>query len=372
MSRCFPVWPPRVAVASLILFGACDPYGDFADRDKSLGPVDPVNFPAANLGGDGQRKRAGTGVFVEAPAFADGMMVGYFGFPFEAPNPANLPPDSPAIPYFISAPNVYAFNPQDADPLPEMHPCSSPPGWTYSPQYDEVRLDQMGPVFTALPSATYQEGVESTTRYSPIVTELAVTAEGRPCQEIKSDKHAQDIFGSTTAEGVELPPDPSGKYLAWAIIDPAAGVFRFDENPNTDPGVGLQSWGWFQQYLLAFLEGGYLTITPMQVMARMSMIEVKHLATQVLYYPRSDITVPGPGGMPTVAPGELGAGYDVLAAKRGDQDYFPVCRVRTYEIAGAPAFDALPKSAEEIEAMPMANIQDASPPFIFCLQVRQP
>ena len=372
MSRCSFVWPSKVAAAGLVFLGACDPYGDFADRDQSLGPVDPVNFPAANLGAGGNRMRAGTGVFVETPAFSDGVMVGYFGFPYDTPNPANLPPDNPAIPYFRTAPNAYVFNPTDADPLPETYPCITPPGWSYNAQEDDVRLDLMAPVFTALPSATYQEGMESTTGYTPIVTELAANSEGRPCQEIKSQEHAQEIFGSVSPEGVKRPPDPSGKYLAWFIIDPAAGVYRFDEDPDMAPGLGLQSWGWFQQYLLAFLDGGYLPITSMEIMAGMAMVPVNSIQTQVLYYPSSDLTVPGPGGTMVMAAGELGAGYDVLSAKRGDMDYSPVCRVRTYEIAGAPTPDALPKTAEEIEALPMANIQDASPPFIFCLQVRQP
>ena len=49
--------------------GACDPYEDFGDETMGLGPVDPVNFPAANLGAGGNRMRPGLGTFQEPLAW---------------------------------------------------------------------------------------------------------------------------------------------------------------------------------------------------------------------------------------------------------------------------------------------------------------
>ena len=58
----------------------------------------------------------------------------------------------------------------------------------------------------------------------------------------------------------------------------------------------------------------------------MAMKTVKHMVTQRLYVP---LTVLDPMMKP--ADGEIGQGYDVLAAKRGADGYSPVCEVVTYE-----------------------------------------
>jgi len=44
--------PGRVAILLLVL--ACDPYQRFGEGTDSYGPVDPINFPPANLGVRGE------------------------------------------------------------------------------------------------------------------------------------------------------------------------------------------------------------------------------------------------------------------------------------------------------------------------------
>jgi hypothetical protein len=84
-------------------------------------------------------------------------------------------------------------------------------------------------------------------------------------------------------------------------------------------------------------------------------------------------TRPGPDGMPmtTMSPGRLGAGYDVLQARRDDLAYSPLCQVLTYDTTTPMDPAALPKDAAAIEAtFPKESLLPASPPFVYCLQVR--
>ena len=79
-----------IGMAAMVALGGCDPWEGFADGDDSLGPVDPVVFPAANLGGGGNRLRPGLGVFQEAVAYADGAILGYFPYLYPSTTSRNL------------------------------------------------------------------------------------------------------------------------------------------------------------------------------------------------------------------------------------------------------------------------------------------
>lgn len=344
---------------------APNPYKDLADESESLGAVDPVNFAAANLGTGGDRTKPGLGVFSELKAFSGGQEIGYFRYPVNTPasrDPLRVLENGQ--PYAgVAAPAVYAFDARDDKPVPDTNPCQKPPGYSYDPRRDEVHYDQQGNVFTALPTATYTLGVAATTQYVPVVAEISMLSGNVPCQRLKSEKA---ILG-----GLANRPERSGKYLAWLIIDPASAVFpKEDPMGAKDPaGIGLQRWGWYQRYLLAYLDGGYIPTTETDVMegpmGMQTTKKVVRMRTQRIYVPRSPVM----NGM-AMAPGNLGEGYDVIAAKRGTNEYSPVCEVFTYD-AGMPLPAAmLPKDSAAIEMLAPMPATAPLPRYVYCLQVR--
>jgi|tagenome__1003787_1003787.scaffolds.fasta_scaffold20907681_1 hypothetical protein len=355
------------AVSTLVavaLYGACgNPYGTFQDPDQSLGPVDPVLFPPTNMGQGGDRKRPGRGRFSEITAYVDGAPVGYFSYPLSTgtgTDPLRVLEQGQPI-EGVPTPAAYVF---DVD----HDPCSPPPDYQYIVQRDAVDYSKQGAVFTTLPQATYAEGALPTTKYVPVVAEARMVAPGLPCQELKSVKRIKDVVG--------MVPPVTGKYLAWLIIDPAAPVYPHD-NPTGVlpgnqmlPGIGLQRWGWYNRYLLAYLDGGYIPTEEATVMGMTvdgpGLIKIMRLHAQKLFVPRQIKTDTG------MAAGKAGAGYDVLDAKRGTDGYSPVCQLWSYGDPAMPMAPAdLPKSAADIMNAPGLNPAAASPAsYTFCLQVR--
>jgi hypothetical protein len=135
-------------------------------------------------------------------------------------------------------------------------------------------------------------------------------------------------------------------------------------------GLGLQRWGWYNRYLLAYLDGGYIPTEEVMVAGPSidtpTMIKVTRLKPQRLFVPRQIRTGMG------MAPGRAGAGYDVLEFKRGDAGYSPLCQVWDYGDPALPVAPAdLPKRADVILNTPGLNPAAAAPPsYVFCLQVR--
>jgi hypothetical protein len=358
-----------VGLMAAVALAGCEAWEEFGKGDDNLGAVDPVAFPAANLGAGGNRTRPGTGLFQETRAFADGAPLGYF--PYLYPS-ATIPDflrirDNGAANARVPTIGAYNFDaPPSGGPLPGSYQCSAPPGYSFDEVRDEFRSDQQGPVFAALPRATYGMGEAATTSYVPVVAEWSSSSSGQPCQKFKSRSQVESVFGPFMA---------TGRFMAWLMIDPGAAVYKFDDDPDMEVvtlmgamrGVDLQKWGWFNRYLVAFLDGGYIPTEEAMVMEGGMMRTVVRMRPQRLYYPRSMVI--GTGGM--MAAGQRGAGYDVLAAKRGDADYSPVCEVFTYD-AGMPLpADQLPRTAEAIEALPTAMLQNPTTNrYIFCLQVR--
>jgi hypothetical protein len=346
---------------------APNPYEDLADETVSLGAVDPLTFPAANLGTGGDRMRPGLGALSEIKAFSGGQEIGYFRYAVNTP--AGRDPlrvlDNGAAYAGVATPSVYAFDPSADKPVPDTNPCQKPAGYSYNPQRDAVHFDQQGNVFTALPTATYTAGLASSTQYIPVVAEIAMVSSNVPCQKLKSEKAILDGLGSK--------PERSGKYLAWLLIDPAAAVF-----PKEDPmgledaaGIGLQRWGWYQRYLVAYLDGGYIPTAETEIMeGPMGMQVTKkvvRMRTQRIFVPRSPVM----NGM-TMAAAALGEGYDVIAAKRGSNDYSPLCEVFTYDTVTPMPPAMLPKDSATIEAMfgPVMPATAPLPRYVYCLQVR--
>jgi hypothetical protein len=368
---------PAGRLCTILLLGsmsACgqDPYQDLKNESVGLGAVDPVNFPADNLGTDGNRMQPGSGTFVETAAFAGGQDVGYFAYPVKTAamrDPLRLV-DSGKPYAFVSTPTAYAFDATDEAPVPATNKCSPPPGHQPDRRLDPIDgwYMRQGNIFTDLPKATYNPGVASASTYVPVVAEAPASSSGRICQEFKSEKGLSNSRGGK-------PPAPSGKYLAWLIIDPAASVFAFDDmeqSPKTS--IVLQKWGWYNRYLLAYLDGGYIPTENVEIntgtMDMPVMVPVTRMVPQKLYVPRQ-ISVTDPMTMMAMAaPGKRGDGYDVLTAKRGMPGYSPICEVVTYATPMPLPVEMLPKDAAAIDPAFAMTFMPGSPRYVYCLQVR--
>lgn len=417
--RCFPLF--------LVLAAACNPY-DSQQGEFNAGPVDAANFPKPYQGEGADPNvsgyLSGKGKFSEVRAFQNGRAAGYYLFPFTATqlaatDPLLLPQDPRRQP---QTPNAYVFDAAPPSPFPPAPRCNAPAGYTYDWRNNEtMRLDDQGNIFTQLPLATEQPGRSSTFEYIPVVAETAVTAQGLACQSVKSEPAVIRTVSN---------PQPTGNFLLWAIIDPSSGVYRVGEqsspyllpdgspNPNYATGLGVQKWGWFGRYYLAYIDGGYV---PTQTGA-----QGLRMKTQTLYVPLritpagvrcgsatcqagqvcasnscqsctanrptpadscaagqrccpSPQTCINPDAGGTCADiGKVGQGYDVLQARRSDAVYSPVCEVRQYIAeTGTPArprqIGELPQSAAAVLALTPApqqpTLESGVPRYIYCPQV---
>ena len=333
---------------------ACNPYNQ-RTGEFIAGAADPVNYPPAYVGTGGDHTRPGRGSFTELRAYAGGTPIGYYSFPFSTTQ-LPTPPPTAANPVFplrltdngmpyakVPTPTTYVFDPSV--------PCTPPPGYVYDPQRDDVHYDQQGPIFTALPSAMYPAGALPTWSYVPVVAEAIVQAPGLGCQAIKSEATLKASAGGGGT--------PDGNYLAYAIIDVSAPVYRVGETATTSNGIGVQKLGWFNHYIVAYLDGGTVPTEPDPMDATKTQMHV-----QKLYYPRSMVIKPS--GTFT---GGIGFGYDVVEHARGDAGYSPVCQVFTYDTGAATSVDMLPQDAATITTMYGTTLKPATVPYVFCLQV---
>lgn len=373
-------WVGAVLTLLAALAAGCgDPYAK-RQGEYYAGPVDPVNFPPEYLGFGGNRLRAGSGLFFGSGAWASaGVRTEYFLFSF---TPAQLAladifrlvddgrtNQSTTVPTSIA----YVFDAMGGEPFPSAPACDAPPNYIYDRRQDAVRYSEQGNIFTALPSASYAGGAAVST-YVPIVSEVPATSLHQDCQGIKSERTLLQ------RADVALPSQGSagGRFLAWALIDPGAAVYHEGGAPTTtgdartgNPpgGAALQRFGWFNHYLVAYLDGGHI---PTLADASGKVVQ---MVAQDIYYPRSLVIHPGSLG---TTPGRLGRGYDLLQHKRGEFGYSPVCRVLTYD-AGAPSTSAnLPHSVAEMNARYGSTVAPpeqppapatAIPNFIYCFQI---
>lgn len=344
----------RAFPALLLLFAAtaCNPYTQ-RSGEYIAGAVDPVNFPPGYVGTGGDRTRPGRGTFTENRAYAHGNPVGYFSFPFST---TQLPATATAgamvdplrvidkgKPYAkVPTPTVYAFDP--------AMPCMVAPGYVYDQRRDDVPYNIQGPIFTALPTATYTPGFTPLYSYVPIVSEAIVQAPSLPCQAVKSQ---ETLMANATMGG-----GPDGKFLAWPIIDGDAPVYRYGDTAATSSGWGIQKLGWYNHYIVTYLDGGYVPTGPSDDGTGTVMI------TQSIFYPRSPVTK----GMTTFN-GGLGFGYDTLEAMPGDANYSPVCAVYSYDLGNTVTVDQVPQDAATIKAMYASTFVADRTKYIYCLQV---
>jgi hypothetical protein len=341
---------------ALTALATCNPYQHVGENSESLGPVDPVTFPPGNLGEDGDRLQPGQGSFVEIHAFAGDAPVGYFAYDLPAvkagADPLRVLDDGK--PYAaVPVPVAYAFDPAAG--------CRKPAGYKYDARRDDVHYDQQGNVFSALPKATYTPGVAVASSYVPVVQQIALSARSRDCQSLKSEDQVKAAFPGATAGARPT-------FLAWLVIDPGAAVHAFDAEED-DPGIGLQRWGWYNGYLLAYIDGGVVTTDDVEVMAGAATKTVVRMRPQKLYYPRVVLGTDAMG-MPAMEDGARGAGYDVLETRLGDPGYSPLCQVLSYETPTPLAPEALPKNAATIMAMYGGTVQPGDVKYVYCLQAR--
>jgi len=384
--------------------GGCHPF-DPLNGEFNAGSIDPFDFAppyrtsnglqANGLAAFGSptscvRQTEGGCTIQEFTAFINGSSTGngYFRFPFspsqitttQYPPTTTLPANysnasdpnylNPVLftPLRVSGagaiptPNIYVFDPGQSPAL-----CKPPSGYAFDPYRDAVHYDDQGYIFTGLPTANYGIGSNPTWTYTPVVGQVPVTSNGEGCQDIKSEITVLTSSSVTVPHGPNRPDDSptgqqDGNYYARALIDPGALVFRAGEAlSTTNFGFNHQKYGWFNQYLVAYLDGGRVPIVPGSNPPRMQ--------TQRLFYPRAGVT-PASGNA-------LGAGNDVLEFSRDDPNYSPVCQVISYLSPTSPP----PRDAATIIALgaagmfqppPAPTVQGGpiTPTFMFCLQVR--
>jgi len=369
------VWAPGLVIGlSVGAATGCSPY-ERRVGEYNAGAVDPLKFAAPYLGAGGSGKSPGMGKFAFAKAYANGKEVLYYPLPFngkqgKASDPLDL--------NTLKPPSGYVFDPTATETAPDSAKCVKPDGYVFDQQRDAVRYDRQGNIFTALPIDSTTPG---STTYVPIIAEVEVKSNGNPCQDIKSE--ATLVKRSDVSLDLVPPPDgvvdaqPSGKqngrFRAFAVIDPAAEVTTpkppmegngvYDECGSDTAaictkfhkeGIGPQRWGWYKQYLLAYLDGGNI---PLQVINPMGKLRV---ATQNLFVPSAALfwnpetkmfeedSVAGPG-----------IGPDVMEHRRGEEGYSPICRVWTFD----PADTMNP----EKKVADIQNPKDTGK-YVYCLQ----
>ncbi len=422
--------------AFVLVASACDPYKDYKLKGEfDAGSADPFNYPPPFRGAGATRNIAGSGNgFTAVRAFApQGIQVQYYLFPYSPSqvvtagySAITLAAQTSNARNIRQFPLAYAFDPPNSSsPFPAQQQCRAPEGYQYDPRRDDVRYDEQGNIFTALPEATFGQGSLPTWTYYPIVREVAVRSNGESCQAIKSERtllSRNDVHVPTAEDGSSA---PDGRYLVWALIDPGSGVYRVGETASNSTGVGVQRWGWFQQFLVAYIDGGYVP-----------QASTTQFATQRLFIPRANVILDcatnqdclsfagtargaavcetsigrcrtstqcttdaacGTGATcdtavgfcrqpATGSPARLSVGYEIMEAARGSAGYSPICEVFTYKPSSDPALaSSLPRDPATILndpgtygplQRPPAPVtgsivpNDVIPPYVFCLQAQ--
>ena len=375
---------PLMSAGLLALLTACHPYGDSLQGEFNAGPADPFNFPAGyrSSGGAFTRERGGSGTFTERAAFAHGAAANYFFFPMPpsvvsttgyAAAPATADPVRIAGPGSLPVSLGLEFEPGDPTaPVQDTTKCTPPAGYSYDAFRDDVQYDHQGNLVNALPNANYGIGSLPTWTYIPVVQRVSVASAGEACQSVKNDLNIvtrQDVTLALDTTAIPPVPKPDPVYLAWAVIDPGSPVFRVGQSAATATGYTVQHFGWYRQFLVAYLDGGQVSTVGATTA---SGAPITRMVTQKLYFPRTG--APGKGN-------GLGAGNDVVQFQRGEAGYSPICQIFSYTL---PAGTPVPKDAAVIEAgaagspatwnlqagAPVGATGAITPTYGFCLQAQ--
>lgn len=307
----------------------CNPF-ERHEGSYSAGAVDPSLFPPPYLGTGGDGKRPGSGRFQYVTAYVHGNAIAYYPLPFHgrqatAQNPLDLSVQT--------LPLAYHFDPDRTPDGADSRHCVAPSGYTFDQQARRryaVPSDRQGNVFTALPTESDPPG---RTAYVPVVREVVVRSEKNPCQDPKSERSLisrDDLSIELATEPAASPEDPfhaiavgkpSGRFLMWALIDPAAEVLFPSARLDPVTQLGPQRFGWYNQYLTAYLDGG---VVPIETISPHGKTIMK---TQRLLYPTRVFDRQNN----SITNGGIGMGFDLLEFSRGDEGYSPVCRVYSFE-----------------------------------------
>ena len=269
-------------------------------RTRSSAPVDPVLFPPVSLGAGGDRKRPGRGRFAEMTAYVNGTALGYFSVPMPNGLPGGTDPlrvlqeGKPYDPMPVPPAYVFDGSADSAFPADDQYPCTPAPELRLFAPAGRRRLQQAGA--DLLPPAARRltpKAWPPPRGTCPVVAEAGMGSTGLGCQQLKSTKRIKEVMG--------MMPPTTGKFLAWLMIDPAAPVYPRDipSGPSvtflpTDvhPGVGLQRWGWFNRYLVAYLDGGYIpteeVTVPGPTIDMPTMIRVRRMTAAASVHPAPD------------------------------------------------------------------------------------
>jgi hypothetical protein len=359
-------------------------YDRWDGGEFNAGPVDASNFPPEYLGTGAVRQRAGSGSFT-ARATLNPTAQQYFLFPLSTRqrttgvDPLLVRQAGKGVTN-VPTPSAFLFD-----------GCATPEGYTYNADRDDVPYDQQGAVFTTLPVAVYNAGATPTSSYVPIVQRVPVTSNGVACQKYKSEK----TVVASTELGVSLTDPVNGKRFgisdetlhALAIIEPGAAVYRVGETSANATGVGPQKWGWFNQYQLAYIDGGEVPLETRKVTVNGAEVTRVYMKTQKLYYPRSRVRVPvidtatnkpkvDANGNPVLEDKlfTYGQGFDVLAARRGESGYSPICELLSYDAGAVLTPDLLPQTEARVRELSAEKGTAISAPatgdkYVYCLQV---
>ena len=330
---------------------ACNPYQNF-DGEYYAGPIDPTNFAAPYVGTlPGTADQSG-GEIDPMMATINGKSAAYYLFPFGSAEGTAESMD----PLDVSvAGDAYVFDPTQTSAFPSPGKCKAPDHYVFDQRTEAYRHDEQGTIFTVLPSS---DG------YVPVVNEIPVASNGEACQSILSKAAVTSKRSDITVGKAD------GKLLAFAVVDPGANVVGPDFGL---PGLGPIHQGFYNHYLLAFIDGGYIpTVDVPEDMANMIPAHTDY-KTQRIFFPTSipvtttdmttmmDVTKPGPG--------MLGAGFDILEAARGDANYSPVCEVWSYDPDVDQNMIPVPEvSIGDLTATEMASAMSTGT-FVYCFQV---
>ncbi len=364
------------------LAGACTPYQNLTG-DFYIGPVDPAKFPKAYQGA-GYDSGGAFGMILPVPAsVAGGTPIAYYSFPATAGVDPTVLRSDDGTTVSDRAP-FYLF---DGDDAHDTKSCTPPsPNYEFDVRHDFVRFDRQGNVFQEQQISSDPPALPSDDGYVPVYAEVPVTSGGEGCQTIHS---SEGLVANSQAHVQTTPPPPDtqehavgvtdGKYLAVALIDPTAQVYNPDGSLDPVTALGPQRFGWFNHFLVAYIEGGYIP-TAMATVPGMNGAPDTHVIaaqTATLYAPNTFI---GPDGNPAqcdpndpagaMAPC-VGNGFDVIDGvnsmngARGQAGYSPICHVLTYTPADptAPAVDPA-----DIDP---STLDPDTGTFIYCFQVAQ-
>jgi hypothetical protein len=360
----------------------CNPYHNL-DGDFYVGPVDATHFPDAYLGAGFDGAGSVGTISPSVASVAGGASVAYYMFPVTAGvDPTVLRVQTATATRERAL--VYVF---DGGEALDSSKCTPPaPDYVYDVQRDFVRFDREGNVFqqpqTSRDSAALPDGAN----YMPIYAEVPVASMGEGCQSIHS---AEGLVQTSRATVQTVAPPagvantfatgvPDGKYVAWAMIDPRA-IVRLPDGSLDANGMGPQRWGWYNHFLAAYVEGGYvptqMATVPGQMGAPDQMVVQAQAAT--LYAPNTFVDSKGATvNCDSAAPTDpnapcIGNGFDVLdgfngmSAARGEAGYSPLCHVLTFTPADPKSPPASPADIDP------QTIDPDSGTFVYCLQVSE-